>query len=207
MAKLAVHDIKGKETGSIQLPDDIFGVKVNESVIHQAVVMYLANQRQGNASTKTRGEVSGGGRKPWRQKGTGRARAGSSRSPLWHKGGVVFGPHPREYGYSITKKARIAALRASLNAKFQADQLVCVDDIKLSKGKTKEVAAILKVFKLQGNTLAIFDGTANEVVLASRNIPFLNLSRASDINAYDVLKNKTVLITKNAIENLLKRIQ
>lgn len=207
MAKLTVHDIKGKETGSVQLPDDIFGVKVNEAVIHQAVIMYLANQRQGNASTKTRGEVSGGGKKPWRQKGTGRARAGSSRSPLWHKGGVIFGPHPKEYGYSIPKKTRIAALRASLNAKFQADQLVCVEDIKLSMGKTKEVAAILKAFKLQGNTLAIFDGTATEVALASRNIPFLNLSRASDINAYDVLKNKTVLITKSAIENLLKRIQ
>lgn len=207
MAKLTVHDITGKETGSLQLPDNIFGVKVNEAVIHQAVVMYLANQRQGTASTKTRGEVSGGGKKPWRQKGTGRARAGSSRSPLWHKGGVVFGPHPREYGYSITKKTRIAALRASLNAKFQADQLVCVEDIKLNNGKTKEVASILKAFKLKGNTLALFDGAANDVTLASRNIPFLNLSRASDINAYDVLKNKTVLVTKSAIENLLKRIQ
>ena len=207
MAKLTVHDIKGKETGSVQLPDGIFGGKVNEAVIHQAVVMYLANQRQGNASTKTRGEVSGGGRKPWRQKGTGRARAGSSRSPLWHKGGVVFGPHPREYGYSISKKTRIAALRASLNAKFQANELLCVEDIKLDKPKTKEVASIIKSFKLRGKVLAIFDGSSNDVNLASRNIRFLSLSRASDINAYDVLKNKTVLVTKSAIENLLKRIE
>lgn len=207
MAKLTVHDIKGKETGSVQLPDGIFGGKVNESVIHQAVVMYLANQRQGNAATKTRGEVSGGGRKPWRQKGTGRARAGSSRSPLWHKGGVVFGPHPREYGYSISKKTRIAALRASLNAKFQANELLCVEDIKLDKPKTKEVALIIKAFKLRGKVLAIFDGASNDVTLASRNIRFLSISRASDINAYDVLKNKTVLMTKSAIENLLKRIE
>lgn len=207
MAKLTVHDIKGKETGSVQLPDDIFGGKVNEAVIHQAVVMYLANQRQGNASTKTRGEVSGGGRKPWRQKGTGRARAGSSRSPLWHKGGIVFGPHPREYGYSISQKTRIAALRASLNAKFQANDLLCVEDIKLDKPKTKEVASIIKSFKLRGKVLALFDGSSNDVNLASRNIRFLSLSRASDINAYDVMKNKTVLVTKSAIENLLKRIE
>ncbi len=207
MAKLAVHDIKGKETGSVQLPDEIFTGKVNEAVIHQAVVMYLANKRQGNASTKTRGEVSGGGRKPWRQKGTGRARAGSSRSPLWHKGGVVFGPHPREYGYSISKKTRIAALRASLNAKFQANEILCIEDLKLANPKTKEVASILKSFKLRGKVLAMFDGASNNVTLASRNIPFLSLSCANDINAYDVLKNKTVLVTKSAIENLLKRIQ
>lgn len=207
MAKLTVHDIKGKETGSVSLPDGIFGGKVNEAVLHQAVVMYLANQRQGNASTKTRGEVSGGGRKPWRQKGTGRARAGSSRSPLWHKGGVVFGPHPREYGYTLSKKTRIAALRASLNAKFQANELLCVEDIQLAKAKTKEVASILKAFKLRGKVLALFDGTNNDVTLASRNLPFVSLSKASDINAYDVLKNKTVLVTKSAIENLLKRIQ
>ncbi len=207
MTKLTVHDIKGKETGSVQLPDEIFDVKVNEAVIHQAVVMYLANQRQGNASTKTRGEVSGGGRKPWKQKGTGRARAGSSRSPLWSKGGVVFGPHPREYGYALSKKTRIAALRASLNAKFQAKQLLCVEDIQLTKTKTKEVASILKVFKLHGKILALFDGTKSDVILASRNIPLLSLSCAGDINAYDVMKNKTVLVTKSAIENLLKRIQ
>ncbi|MBP6342333.1 MAG: 50S ribosomal protein L4 [Candidatus Omnitrophica bacterium] len=207
MAKLAVHDIKGKETGSVELPDEIFGGKVNEALLHQAVVMYLANQRQGNASTKTRGEVSGGGKKPWRQKGTGRARAGSSRSPLWHKGGIVFGPHPREYAYALPKKTRVAALRASLNAKFQAKELLCLEDIQLAKPKTKEVAAILKNFKLRGKVLALFDGTEGGVTLASRNIPFLSLTRASDINAYDVLKNKTVLVTKSAIENLLKRIQ
>jgi large subunit ribosomal protein L4 len=207
MAKLAVHDIKGNETGSIQLPDEIFGGKVNEAVLHQAVVMYQANLRQGTASTKTRGEVSGGGRKPWRQKGTGRARAGSSRSPLWHKGGIVFGPHPREFSYALPKKTRIVALRASLNAKFQSKQLLCVEDIELAQPKTKEFAAILKAFKLRGKVLALLDGANAGTTLASRNIPFLSLTRASDINAYDVMKNKTVLVTKSAIENLLKRIQ
>jgi large subunit ribosomal protein L4 len=207
MAKLAVHDIKGKETGSVSLPDGVFGVRVNEAVLHQAVLMYLANKRQGNASTKTRGEVSGGGRKPWRQKGTGRARAGSSRSPLWHKGGVVFGPHPHDFGYSLSKKTRIAALGASLNAKFQAKELLCVENIQLPEAKTKDFAKILKVFKLKGKVLALFDGTGKEVVLASRNIASLSISRSNDVNAYDVLKNKTILVTKDAIENLLKRIQ
>lgn len=207
MAKLTVHDVKGHETGSVQLPDEIFSGKVNESLLHQAVLMYLANKRQGTLNTKTRGEVSGGGRKPWRQKGTGRARAGSSRSPLWHKGGVVFGPHPRNFSYSLPQKTRLAALRASLNAKFQAKELVCVEDIILSKAKTKQVASIIKAFKLRGKVLALFDGADSTVTLASRNIPFLSLTRASDINAYDVLKNKTVLVTKSAIENLLKRIQ
>jgi large subunit ribosomal protein L4 len=207
MAKLAIHDIKGKETGSFELPDGIFGGKVNQDVIQQAVLMYQANLRQGNASTKTRGEISGGGKKPWRQKGTGRARAGSTRSPLWHKGGIVFGPHPREFGYTVPKKVRVAALRESLNAKFQANQLVCVDNIQLPAAKTKEFAKILKAFKLKGKTLALLDGSKDEVTLASRNIPFLNTIRAGDVNAYDILKNKTILATKNAIENLLKRIQ
>ena len=207
MPKLTVHDIEGKETGSVALPDGIFGGKVNEAVLHQAVLMYLANRRQGNASTKTRGEVSGGGRKPWRQKGTGRARAGSSRSPLWHKGGVVFGPHPRDFGYSLSRKTRIAALCASLNAKYQANELLCVEDIQLAEAKTKNFAKILKTFKLKGKVLALFDGAGSEAILASRNISSLSISRSNDVNAYDVLKNKTVLATKNAIENLLKRIQ
>ena len=209
MAKLTVHDSQGKEKGSLELPEGIFGakVKVNQSVIQQAVLMYQANLRQGNASTKTRGEVSGGGRKPWRQKGTGRARAGSSRSPLWHKGGITFGPHPRDFGYEVPKKIRVAALRESLNAKFQANQLLCVEDIQLSAAKTKEFAKVLKAFKLKGKVLAILDGSKDDVTLASRNIAYLKLSRASDVNAYDILKNKTIFATKNAIENLLKRIQ
>jgi len=207
MAKLTVHDIQGKETGSFELPDAIFGAKVNQAVIQQAVLMYKANLRQGNASTKTRGEVSGGGRKPWKQKGTGRARAGSSRSPLWHKGGIVFGPHPRDFGYEVPKKIRVAALRESLNAKFQANQILCIDGITLTAAKTKEFAKVLKAFKLKGKTLAILDGSTADVTLASRNIPYLKLGRAGDVNAYDVLKNKTILATKNAIENLLKRIQ
>lgn len=207
MAKLKVHDIQGKETGSVALPDAIFGGKVNEAVIHQTVLMYLANKRQGNASTKTRGEVSGGGRKPWRQKGTGRARAGSTRSPLWHKGGVVFGPHPRDFGYNLPKRTRIAALCASLNAKYKANEILCVESIKLAEAKTKNFAKILKTFKLNGKVLALFDGAGQEAILASRNISALSISRSNDVNAYDVLKNKTILVTKDAIENLLKRIQ
>lgn len=207
MPKLTVVNTQGKETGSLELPDNIFGVPVNKEVLHQAIVMYQANLRQGNASTKTRDEISGGGKKPWRQKGTGRARHGSTRSPLWHKGGVVFGPRPRDFGYTVPKKIRVAALRASLNAKFQKNDLLCVDKIDVPSGKTKEFAKILLTLKVKGKVLALLDGSANQVILASRNIASFNLARATDINALDVLKNSKILVTKTAIEKLLERIK
>ncbi len=207
MPELNVVDSKGKKANSIELPKEKFGVHVNDAVIHQAVVMYHANTRQGTVSTKGRAEVSGGGKKPWRQKGTGRARAGSSRSPLWKKGGITFGPKPRDFSIEVPKKVRIAALRESLNAKFLNNELICVDNVDVTSGKTKEFAKILENLKLTGRVLAILDGCDEKTFLASRNIARLKLNRASDVTARDILSNKNLLVTKTALETLLKRIQ
>jgi large subunit ribosomal protein L4 len=208
MPELNVVDTKGQKAATIELPKEKFGVHVQDAVIHQAVVMYNANNRQGTVSTKTRSEVSGGGKKPWAQKGTGRARQGSTRSPLWKKGGIAFGPKPRDFGYSVPKKIRVAALRESLNAKFLGNTLVCVDQLEVLSGKTKEFVAILKNLNVQkGRTLAVLDGTNEKTLLASRNIARLTLARAGDVNAADVMNNKNVLVTKEALKTLLKRIQ
>src|SRR5208283_2747221 len=207
MPELNVVDIKGNKAASVELPKEQFGVHVQDGVIHQAVVMYNANARQGTVSTKTRCEVSGGGKKPWAQKGTGRARQGSSRSPLWKKGGITFGPRPRDFGYSVPKKIRAAALRESLNVKFLGNKLVCVDQLEGLSGKTKEFAAILKNLKVEGRTLAVLDGANEKILLASRNIARLTLVRALDVNAADIMNNKNVLVTKEALKILLKRIE
>ncbi len=207
MPELNVVDSKGKKANSIELPKEKFGVHINDAVIHQAVVMYHANTRQGTVSTKGRAEVSGGGKKPWRQKGTGRARAGSSRSPLWKKGGITFGPKPRDFSIEVPKKVRIAALRESLNAKFLNNELICVDNVDVTSGKTKEFAKILENLKLTGRVLAILDGCDEKTFLASRNIARLKLNRASDVTARDILSSKNLLVTKTALETLLKRIQ
>ena len=207
MPELTVVDIQGKKSASIELPKEQFGVHVQDAVIHQAVTMYNANARQGNAATKTRGEVSGGGKKPWRQKGTGRARAVSSRSPLWKKGGIIFGPHPRDFGYDVPRKVKMAALRESLNAKFLSNELVCVDSVDFSSGKTKDFSQMLGALKLQGRVLAVLDGSNEKTIWAGRNIASVTLSRASNVNARDILSNKNLLVTKTALETLLKRIQ
>jgi len=208
MPKLSVLNNQGKETESFELPEAIFGPRVNKDVIHQAVVMYHASLRQGNASTKERGAVSGGGKKPYRQKGTGQARAGSSRSPLWKGGGVVFGPEPRDFGYSIPRKIRIAALRESLNAKYQSKALFCVDELRVASPKTKDFAKMLSALKLrEGKVLALLDEKSPEVMKVSRNIPFFTLMRAQDVNAYDILRNTKLLVTKKAFNSLLKRIK
>jgi len=207
MPKLTVYNIKGQESGSIDLPED-FGKDVNEAVIHQAVVMYQANRRQGNADTKIRSEISGGNKKPFRQKGTGRARQGSSRSPLMRHGGVVFGPQPRDYSYTLPQKVRVAALREALNAKFKTDALVCVDKMAVESGKTKDFMGVLKNLKLStGKVLALFDDCGEDVGRASRNVARVNMLRSSDVNALDILKNNKVLATKSAMEKLLKRLQ
>lgn len=207
MPKLTVFNIEGKETGSMDLPDS-FEKDVNQDVIHQAIVMYQANQRQGNADTKVRSEISGGGKKPFRQKGTGRARQGSSRSPLMRHGGVVFGPHPRDFSYTVPKKVRICALNETLKAKYKDGSLVCVDQIVLNSGKTKDFIAVLKNLKVSGKkVLAMFEGSDHSVELASRNIARFQISRAIDINALDVIKNNKILATKSAMEKLLKRLQ
>src|SRR3989338_6971975 len=207
MSSLTVLDSQGKKSGSVDLPVDIFGEGVNTDVIHQAILMYQAALRQGNASTKERGSVSGGGKKPWRQKGTGRARQGSIRSPLWHGGGVVFGPHPRDFSFSIPRRMRQAALRESLNAKFKSKELMCLEDIKNALSKTKDFAKILNSLKLKGKVLAILDGSDASINRVSRNIPFFNLVRSEDVNAYDILRNKNLLVTKTAFDKLLERIE
>lgn len=207
MAKLAVLNKEGKQKEWIELPEEIFGSRVNTYVIHQAVLMYQNSLRQGNASTKERGAVSGGGRKPWRQKGTGQARAGSIRSPLWKGGGTVFGPVPRDFSYSIPKGVRIAALRESLNSKFQSKNLFCLDEIKEKFSKTKEFAAILKALNLRGRTVALLDGCDESIKLVTRNIPRFEVLRTEDVNAYDIMTNKSVIITKTSFAKLLKRIK
>jgi large subunit ribosomal protein L4 len=207
MPKLTVYNIKGQENGSIDLPE-LFTKEVNDAVMHQAVVMYQANQRQGNADTKIRSEVSGGNKKPFRQKGTGQARQGSSRSPLMRHGGVVFGPHPRDFSYTLPQKVRVVALGESLKAKFKANALICVDKMAVESGKTKDFTGILKNLKLStGKVVALFDGCGDDVVRASRNVARVNRVPVLDVNALDVLKSKYVLATKSAMEKLLKRLQ
>lgn len=206
MSSLQVLNIEGKNSGTIDLPKEIFGEDIKQDVIHQAILMYQASERQGNASTKTRKEVSGGGIKPWRQKGTGRARHGSIRSPLWKKGGIVFGPHPRDFSYSVPQKVRQGALRETLNVKYQGKNLICVDDLKKTFAKTKEFAAILKNLSLSGKVLALLDGCDPSVPRVSRNIPRFRLMRSQDVNAYDILRHKKILVTKTAFNNLLERI-
>ena len=206
MATVPVLNKKGKETAMMELSDDLFGKKVNSEILHQAVVMYQASQRQGTLSTKERGDVSGGGKKPYRQKGTGRARQGTTRAPQFIGGGVVFGPHPRDFGYTLPKKIRRVALRESLNAKYQAGQMIFIDELKEVFPKTKDFAAILNVLKLKGKTLGLMDGCDPSIGLASRNIPRFEILRADDVTAYDILRNKYLLLTKTAFQKLLERI-
>jgi large subunit ribosomal protein L4 len=207
MPKLTVYKTDGKEAGTIDLPES-FAKAVNSAVIHQAIVMYQANQRQGTLDTKIRSEISGGNKKPFRQKGTGRARQGSTRSPLMHHGGIVFGPHQRDFSYSVPKKVRTAALRESLNAKFKDDSLVCVDHMDVKSGKTKDFVSILKTLKVSGKkVLALFDDCQKEVTLASRNVRGIQIAVGGEVNALDILKNNKILATQAAMEKLLKRLQ
>ena len=206
MSSLTVVNKQGKKAGSIDIPAKTFDAPVNTDVLHQAVLKYTASRRQGTASTKDRSDVSGGGTKPYRQKGTGRARVGSIRSPLFVHGGVVFGPHPRDFGYSIPRKIKRLALKESLNAKLQAKTLIGVEEFKDGFSKTKEFAAFLSHLKLKGKILALLDGCHESVLRVSRNIPFVEIMTAEDVNAYDILRARNVLITKTAFEKLLKRI-
>lgn len=207
MATLPVFNKDGKQTDKFEISDEIFGAAVNQDVIHQAVVMYQACLRQGTVATKDRAEVSGGGRKPWRQKGTGRARQSSIRSPLWRGGGVVFGPMPRDFGYTIPKKIRKAALREGLNAKYQDKKVCLITEFKDKFSKTKEFVKILENLKLtDGKILALLDGCDGSVQLVSRNIARFNIMRAQDVNVYDIMRSKTLLATTAAFSKLLERI-
>ncbi len=207
MASFPVYNIEGQKKDSIELPDAIFGQRINQNILHQAVLMYQAGQRQGTLKTKNRVDVSGGGKKPFRQKGTGRARAGSNRSPLWMGGGVIFGPVPRDFSYSIPRQIKVSALRESLNSKFMDKDLMCVADLNIKSAKTKDFVKALNNLKLVGSkVLALWDGKDENLMRVSRNVPHFNLVRAQDVNAYDILRNKKLLVTKSALQDLLKRV-
>jgi len=184
----------------------VFDGKVNKAVLYQAVKMYEANQRQGNASTKTRAVVSGGGRKPWAQKHTGRARAGSIRSPLWKGGGTIFGPHPRDYSYTLPQNIRREALRSSLNSKYNEKDIVVLDEVRVDNPKTKEFKKVLDVNKLNEKALFVLDKIDNNLKLASRNLKNVTLKRADDLNALDVLHTKKLVLTKSALLILEKKL-
>ena len=203
MPKVAVYDITGKQTGELELNENVFGVEVNEAVVHQAVVMQLASQRLGTAATKTRGLVRGGGKKPWKQKGTGRARAGSIRSPLWVGGGTVFGPQPRSYAFRMPRKQRRLAIKSALSAKVSSGELVVVDSISFDAPKTKNVVKMLKDFNAADNKALIITGEVLEnVVKSSRNIPGVKAIGSMGLNVYDLLYHDKVFVTKDAVTRI-----
>ena len=201
MANVSVYNIEGKEVGSIELNDAVFGVEVNEHLVHMAVVNQLANNRQGTQSAKTRSEVSGGGRKPWRQKGTGHARQGSTRSPQWTGGGVVFAPKPRDYSFKMNKKEKRIALLSALSSKVAESKIVVLDEFKLDEIKTKKFVEVMSNLKVD-KALVVIEGENKNVVLSGRNIPTVKVSATNEINTYDVLKYETLVVTKAAVEKL-----
>ncbi len=201
MANVAVFDMNGKETGSIELNDSIFGIEVNEHVVHLSVVQYLANQRQGTQSTKTRAEVRGGGRKPWKQKGTGRARQGSIRSPQWTGGGVVFAPKPRDYSFKLNKKVKRLALKSVLSQKVNEQKILVLDELKFDGVKTKQMVKVLENLKLD-RALVVIDNNDKNVILSTRNIPNVKTADVSTINTYDLLKFDTLVVTKDAVNKI-----
>ena len=202
MANVSVYNMEGQEVGTIELNDAVFGVDVNEHLIHMAVVQQLANNRQGTQKAKTRGEVSGGGKKPWRQKGTGHARQGSTRSPQWTGGGVVFAPVPRDYSFKINKKEKQAAIRSALTDRVQQSKVVVVDELKMDAAKTKEFVKVLGNLKVDGKALVVMGETDKNVVLSARNIPAVKTTEAATINVYDVMNAQTVILTKDAVAKL-----
>ena len=201
MANVSVYNIEGKEVGSIELNDAVFGVEVNEHLVHMAVVNQLANNRQGTQSAKTRSEVSGGGRKPWRQKGTGHARQGSTRAPQWTGGGIVFAPKPRDYSFKMNKKEKKLALLSALTSKVADNKIVVLDEFKLDEIKTKKFAEVMNNLKVE-NALVVLEGENKNVVLSGRNIPSVKVTATNEINTYDVLKYTTLVVTKAAVEKL-----
>jgi len=202
MPKVALYNMEGRVIGDIELNDAIFGVEVNNALMHQAVVNHLANLRQGTVATKNRSLVRGGGRKPWRQKGTGRARHGSIRSPIWRGGGVVFGPMPRSYKYSMPKKARRAALKSALSAKVRDGEIIVVDQLALTEVKTKNMFKVLKALNAEQKPLIVLDEWDRNIELSTRNIPNTTLTKSTGLNVYDVLNHKNVILTKAAVAKL-----
>ena len=201
MAKVSVYNMEGKEVESIDLNDAVFGVEVNEHLVHMAVVQQLANNRQGTQKAKTRSEVSGGGRKPWRQKGTGHARQGSTRSPQWAGGGVVFAPVPRDYSFKLNKKEKRAALKSALTSKVQDKKLIVVDELKFDEIKTKSFANVMKNLNVTKGLVVLAENDAN-VVLSAKNIPTVQTTLTNTLNVYDVMKAGTVVLTKDAVAKM-----
>ena len=201
MANVAVYNMEGKEVDKIELNDSIFGVEVNEHLVHMAVVQQLANNRQGTQKAKTRSEVSGGGRKPWRQKGTGHARQGSTRSPQWAGGGVVFAPVPRDYSFKLNKKEKRAALKSALTSKVQDKKLIVVDELKFDEIKTKSFANVMKNLNVTKGLVVLAENDAN-VVLSAKNIPTVQTTLTNTLNVYDVMKAGTVVLTKDAVAKM-----
>ena len=201
MANVSVYNMEGKEVGTIELNDAVFGVEVNEHLVHMAVVAQLANKRQGTQKAKTRSEVSGGGRKPWRQKGTGHARQGSTRSPQWTGGGMVFAPTPRDYTITLNKKEKRAALKSALTSRVNENKFVVVDELKFDEVKTKNFKAVINNLKVSKALVVLADNDQN-TVLSARNIPEVKTSLVNTINVFDILKYNTVVATKAAVASI-----
>lgn len=202
MPKVALFNIQGEQVGEVELSEDVFGAEIRPDIMHQVVKNYLANQRIGSASTLTRAEVAGGGRKPWRQKGTGRARHGSIRSPIWRKGGIVFGPKPRSFKYSLPKKLRKLALRSALSAKVEASELILLDDLTMGAPKTKEMVSILNNLKANTKSLIVISSKNENVEKSARNLPGVKAVNVNILNVYDILNHDNLIITKEAAQRV-----
>ena len=201
MANLSVFNMEGKEVGTIEVSDAVFGVEVNEHLVHMAVVQQLANKRQGTQKAKTRSEVSGGGRKPWRQKGTGHARQGSTRAPQWTGGGVVFAPVPRDYSFKLNRKEKRAALKSALTDRDQTNRLVIVDELKFDEIKTKNFAQVMKNLNVSKG-LVVVNENDEKVMMSAKNIPDVKMALPNTINVYDVMKAGKVVLTKDAVKTI-----
>ena len=201
MANVSVLNMEGKEVGSMELNDAVFGVEINEHLVHQAVVLQLANNRQGTQKAKTRSEVSGGGRKPWRQKGTGHARQGSTRAPQWTHGGVVFAPVPRDYSFKLNKKEKRAALKSALTSRVVENKFIVLDELKLDEIKTKKFVEVMKNLKVEKALVVLNDMDVN-VIKSADNVPTVKTAQTNELNVFDVLKYDTVVVTKDAVKTI-----
>ena len=201
MANVAVYNMEGKEVDKVELNDSIFGVEINEHLVHMAVLQQLANKRQGTQKAKTRSEVRGGGRKPWRQKGTGHARQGSTRSPQWTGGGVVFAPTPRDYSFKLNKKEKRAALKSALTSRVVENKFVVVDELKLDEIKTKKFVEVLKNLNVE-KALVVLNDMDDKVIASAANIPTVKTTQTNELNVFDVLKYDTVVVTKAAVATI-----
>lgn len=202
MIDLSVRNIKGENIGEVSLKDSIFNTKVNKYLVHQTVKCYLANRRRGTASTKNRSEVRGGGAKPWKQKGTGRARAGTNSSPIWVGGGIVFGPAPRDYSFSLPKKMKVAALKSALSDKLENKEIIIIDKLSLEKNKTSKMVEILKNLHAFKKPLIITEKEDSIIALSVRNIKGAQVLPVSKINTYDLINHKKIIITKKALKQI-----